>query len=1153
MELVAMLNREVFAVDPTDRTLPNDGVTTLDPPSTPAEWAVLKYELEQFVAEGEYREGLRRVLNSYLGNVDRQTQPACWVSGFYGSGKSHFLRVLNYLWTNPTIDGVSARSLVTMPDEVSDLLKEIDSFAKRDRTVTFAAAGILRRGQAASVAQPLLEILLSAAGLPTQFGPARFAMWLQDESVWDHFLQALDSRGKAADEVSRNLFVSSAIREALLEVKPGWAASLADAGQAIRANYQVRDVSDDMVIDTIRQVLEGVARQSAYGDKATMPLTLLVIDELQQYLGDDVQLLLEMQNIIERLTRQFEGRLLVVAAGQSALTANEMLARFQDRFTVQVQLQSRDVETVVRKVVLRKDPVRVPELSQAIDSVSGEIARHLGGSKLAAHPADQPDLVPDYPLLPTRRRFMESALRAVDRGAAGQLRSQLRVTLEAVGQVARQPLGNVVPGDVIFRSKKEDMLNQGVLLHELGDRIAALRDGSPNDDMRARAIELVFLISQLDEGEGVRPNADTLADLMVTDLNTGSASLRARLPELLLPLVGDLLVLDDGDYRLQSPTDAEWNRAFKERRQAYLINTAEQLQVREDAIKSRLQTEVATLKVTQGNTNTVRKVNYSYGETPPEVSATELSVWIRSGWDTTDSIVRTTVAQQGMDSAIVTVLLPKTRDQEFKGAIADWRAAAYVLSTQPPPTTEEGQKARDAMDSQSRRAREKVERYAADVMSGAQVFLGGGEVVSGAGSLSSALSEALRKAAVRQFPRFRDADHNGWSMVFKRAKEGNANALTAVGHEGQPSTNPVVKEVKGFLVKESVLGAAVHKHFQAARYGWPKDAVNGALAVLVLSEEVSAWDGARQVVAAQFTEPAMTKLHYRVEQTTLTFQQRQRLKQFANALGLGTDPVDVATCLSALMDVASKAGGAAPLSPPPDTASIRLLQAKIGVERDAAVADAVDDLLASYRSWQATITKMETRLAEWEEARRLVDHARGLPAHAGHQSVLDAVQEQRSLLANPNPLADLKAAVKSDLREAMQQAHKQAVKAQADEVQQVMAMPQWSELPEAERDVFLAQHGMSAPAAPELANDTILLQELDRRPLSARAEMAPAYAGKGAAARRQLVERFTPQAVALKAPPALINSEADADDYVAKLRSSILAQLATGHSVNVEG
>ena len=45
---MTLLNKDVFAVDPTGRTLPNDGVTALDPPTTPEEWSVLKYELEQF-------------------------------------------------------------------------------------------------------------------------------------------------------------------------------------------------------------------------------------------------------------------------------------------------------------------------------------------------------------------------------------------------------------------------------------------------------------------------------------------------------------------------------------------------------------------------------------------------------------------------------------------------------------------------------------------------------------------------------------------------------------------------------------------------------------------------------------------------------------------------------------------------------------------------------------------------------------------------------------------------------------------------------------------------------------------------------------------------------------------------------------------------
>jgi hypothetical protein len=1148
---MSLLNKEVFAVDPTGRTLPNDGVTALDAPKTPEEWNVLKYELEQFVVEGEYREGLRRVLNSYLVNVEKQTQPACWVSGFYGSGKSHFLRVLTYLWTNPTIEGVAARSLVNCPDDVRDLLKELDSYAKRDRTVTFAAAGVMRRGRDASVAQPLLEIFLSSAGLPTQYGPAKFALWLREEGLWNDFLTALEARGKTVDDVNRNLFVSTAVREALLEVMPGFASDPAEAGQSIRAAYQVKDISDDLIVDTIQQILEGIARDSVYGDHATLPMTLLVVDELQQFISDDVQLLLEMQNIVERLTKQFEGRLLVVAAGQSALAANEMLARFQDRFTVQVQLQSRDVETVVRQVVLRKNPVLVPDLESALTVVTGEISRHLGGSKLAAKPADAADFVSDYPLLPTRRRFMESALRAVDRGAAGQLRSQLRVTLEAVGDVAGQPLGNVVPGDVIFTSKREDMLNQGVLLHDLADRIAAVRDGSPEGETRGRAVELVYLISQLDESEGVRPTIDTLADLMVTDLNAGSATLRASLPGLLEPLVGGLLILDDGEYRLQSPTDAEWNRAFKEKRQAYLINTTEQVHAREHAIKRRLEQDLSVVKVVQGSTNTPRKWSAHYGEAVPEPSFSDLVLWVRNGWDSTDSNVRTAVGQQGQESPMVTLMLPKLRDSDFKHAIADWRAAASVINTLPAPTTEEGLRARDAMSSLAKRAEDKVDMFASEVLGGAQVFLGGGEIISGTGSIASAVKDALGKAAVRKFPRFKDADHSGWPSVLKRAKEGNASALSAIGFNNEVSSHPVVKEIKTMIGTATQSGASIHRHFAAEPFGWPKDAINGALAVLVQSEEVSATDGATPVLAASLTETIMTKLNYKVESVTVSFAQKQLLKQLAVKLGVQSNPVDLPSCIRALREAAAVAGGQAPLPPPPSAADLDILLGKFGAEQQVEVAAQVPELLERWDAWTKTADLIATRVPDWTEAGNLLRHAKGLPNYDAYQGALDAIAAQRSLLTEPNPVTPILAALRADLRVAIEVANKQAIAAHKDAVDKVKATPQWSQLPESESDQFLNLVGLSAPASVDVTDDTRLLEALERISLSARGDQAAAFAGKAGPAVDKLIQRMTPEAKVIRPQSGLILTEHEADIYLDVLRKRILEALSDGHPVSI--
>ena len=135
-------NRELFVEDPLTKTIPNDGVTKVVTPRTPQEWDVLRYELQNFVCEGEYRLGLERILSTYLKNLNRAEQPAAWVSGFYGSGKSHLVRVLEYLWHDVVFpDGASARGLTQLPHEITDLLAELSTVGKRGGGLWSAAGG----------------------------------------------------------------------------------------------------------------------------------------------------------------------------------------------------------------------------------------------------------------------------------------------------------------------------------------------------------------------------------------------------------------------------------------------------------------------------------------------------------------------------------------------------------------------------------------------------------------------------------------------------------------------------------------------------------------------------------------------------------------------------------------------------------------------------------------------------------------------------------------------------------------------------------------------------------------------------------------------------------------------------------------------------
>ena len=121
-----MLNKELFVEDPSVAQLPNLGVAKIATPDSEQEWNTLRFELSHFVCDGAYESGLDRILGGYLGHIDLDQQPSVWVSGFYGSGKSHFLKVLQHLWLNTVLpDGSTARGLVPLPEQAGLSLREL--------------------------------------------------------------------------------------------------------------------------------------------------------------------------------------------------------------------------------------------------------------------------------------------------------------------------------------------------------------------------------------------------------------------------------------------------------------------------------------------------------------------------------------------------------------------------------------------------------------------------------------------------------------------------------------------------------------------------------------------------------------------------------------------------------------------------------------------------------------------------------------------------------------------------------------------------------------------------------------------------------------------------------------------------------------------
>jgi hypothetical protein len=491
---VTLTNREVFAIDPTERDIPNLGVAKVKNPEDDRDWATLAWELRSFVCKGEYERGLERILDQFLSHLGQGEQPAVWVSGFYGSGKSHLMRVLEYLWRDYQLpSGTPARSLTTLAPAIQAHLKELSFAAKRVGGL-WSAAGTLGSGASGSVRLAFLGVVFDAAGLPQQYAPARLALWMYQEGLYDDVRAVIEAKGKEFAHELRNLYVSPVLAQALIETGASFGESPAAVSAALQNQFPlIEDISNDETLDTFEEILR---RQSSTAGK--LPLTLVVLDEMQQYIDDDNAKALQVQDLVEGCSSRFNSQVLVVATGQAALTANPTLQKLIDRFPVPVALSDTDVETVVREVVLRKKPDSVAAIEAALDQVTGEIDRQLGGTRLEAKSADKATIVADYPLLPTRRRFWERALRAIDKaGKAGVLRTQLKIVHEAARSVADQPLGTVIGGDFVFRSESASMLQSGVLLKEIDELIRGLDDGSAEGELKSRAAALVFLISQL--------------------------------------------------------------------------------------------------------------------------------------------------------------------------------------------------------------------------------------------------------------------------------------------------------------------------------------------------------------------------------------------------------------------------------------------------------------------------------------------------------------------------------------------------------------------------------------------------------------------------------------------------------------------------------
>ena len=551
---------------------PINGVVKADQLDASSVWQ----ELEEFVVTKELDQHLRRFFSSYCEAMDKTGAPdvagriGVWVSGFFGSGKSHFIKVLSYLLNNKnhTHDGQTRRAVEFFDPKIKDAML----FGDIKRAVASHTDVILfnidnkadnRAGRDAILAV-FLKVLNELAGYSGDHPHiAHMERYLEGKSrlgvfhdvyrtlTGTHWTEERDAYAFNRDKVIKAL-----------------AHTLRQSEQSCEKWI---DGAEDNFALTIENFCQWV--QDYLDGRGEDHRIVFLVDEVGQFIGTDTHLMLNLQTITEELGTVCKGRAWVVVTSQEDIDAvlGEMqgtrandFSKIQGRFRTRLSLSSANVDEVIQERLLAKrEEVRADleaEYAGKGDILKNQLSfRDVGTTFPQFRDAD--DFVRNYPFAPYQFKLLQKIFESIRKaGATGLHLAQGERSLLDAFQHAGQSVSNMEVGILVplyrFYPSIESFLDTTVKR-----TIDQARDNASLEYFDTRLLEVLFLIRYVDEVKG---NVDNLVTLCLDQIDADRLALRKNIEACLQRLERETLVNRSGDtYFFLTSEERDINREIK--------------------------------------------------------------------------------------------------------------------------------------------------------------------------------------------------------------------------------------------------------------------------------------------------------------------------------------------------------------------------------------------------------------------------------------------------------------------------------------------------------------------------------------------------------------------------------------------------------------
>ncbi len=265
---------------------------------------IIKQELEEYVVTREIRERLYTFYNNYAKSIDGTTDKmGVWISGFFGSGKSHLLKILSYLLSNKQVKGKKA--IDYFEDKIEDplLFAEMKRIANvKTETILFNIESknpINNKNKEDAILRIFVNVFNEHRNLCSEIpGVAAMESQLIKENLYEKFKEEfLKLRGKPwEDRRNAIYFDKEYVTKTLANV---FDISIDDAKEYINNKVLNYEITIEKFAKEVKEYVD------SKGDNFHL---IFLVDEIGQYIGDNTSLMLNLQTVVEDLGRYCMGR-----------------------------------------------------------------------------------------------------------------------------------------------------------------------------------------------------------------------------------------------------------------------------------------------------------------------------------------------------------------------------------------------------------------------------------------------------------------------------------------------------------------------------------------------------------------------------------------------------------------------------------------------------------------------------------------------------------------------------------------------------------------------------------------------------------------------------------------------------------------------------